>query len=414
MKILVLSNFYPPYKIGGYELLCQEVVESLRKRGHELTILTSKFGVDRENVDDGIYRLLSLESNLHYYQIKDACLYPSRRKKNISHLNMVIKNHEPDIIFIWGMWSLTKELAVIVEKIMGSRVVYYLANPWPIQPSMHMIYWDNPANNKVGRIVKRFIRLPMRLFLNEEWKPINLRFEHAPCCSKALQDQLLFAGVPLQDSSVIYEGINLEPYTRYGSGRTFYKNPLSLVYVGILAPHKGVHTAIEAVARVDPSIRETIKFTILGTGHPQYVSRLHNMVQSYNLEDTIEFRGPIPRANLPQFLGNFNILLLPSIWEEPLALIMQEGLASGLVVVGTNTGGTKEIIQDDVNGLLFLPEDSSSLTNIIVRLANDRCLCERLSDNGQITAINKFDLVRMVDDLEAYLLKVVHETDIYH
>ena len=43
MKILVVSNFYPPHHIGGYELGCRDVVEKLRARGHTLRVLTSSF-----------------------------------------------------------------------------------------------------------------------------------------------------------------------------------------------------------------------------------------------------------------------------------------------------------------------------------------------------------------------------------
>ena len=53
-------------------------------------------------------------------------------------------------------------------------------------------------------------------------------------------------------------------------------------------------------------------------------------------------------------------LLLPSIWEEPLARIMQEGLAAGMVVIGAATGGTKEIIVHGENGLLFPAADAAA------------------------------------------------------
>jgi glycogen(starch) synthase len=412
MKILFVSNFYPPNNIGGYELLCHEVSESLKERGYTITILTSTFGLNSEAVDGHVHRLLALESNLDYYQIRDAWSYPAKRRKNIDQFRKLLAIEKPDMVFIWGMWSLSKQIAEEAEKLMGSRVVYYLANPWPIQPNMHVAYWDSPANKTTGKLVKPFLRIPARIVLHQEWRSSNLRFEHAPCCSKALRDQLLAANVPLQDAPVIYEGINLQSYFRYHKDRTNSNIPLLLLYVGILAPHKGVHTAIEAIARLTSSIKSQVKLTILGTGHPKYEERLHALVTENNLADRIAFKTPIPRSDLPEFLGQHDILLLPSIWEEPLALIMQEGLASGLVVVGSTTGGTKEIIVDGENGILFPPENASALAEGIENLVNDPALQVKLAENGQKTAKDKFDIRRMVDDIEAYLTAIANATPI--
>lgn len=413
MNILVITNFFPPYIIGGYELLCQDVANSLKERGHTITILTSNYGLKSSAIDDHVYRFLNLEADIDYYRIRDAWLYPRKSNNNVHHLRNLIAKHQPDVVFIWGMWSLSKPIAEEAEMLMGSRVVYYLANPWPIQPNMHVAYWDSPENGLIGKIVKPVIRVPARVILRKEWKPYHLRFEHAPCCSIALRDQLLAAGIPLQDAPIIYEGINLDSYVRSQRENTNQKLTLALLYVGILAPHKGVHTAIEAISLLAPNIRSNIRLTILGAGQPGYESRLHNMVSENNLGDYIAFKNPIPRTELPEFLSQYDVLLLPSIWEEPLALIMQEALANGLVVVGTMTGGTKEIILDGDNGMLFPAGDSTILARKINLLVNDPGMRLSLAKNGQATAEAKFNIHRMVDELEAYLTAVVHEAPVY-
>jgi len=96
--------------------------------------------------------------------------------------------------------------------------------------------------------------------------------------------------------------------------------------------------------------------------------------------------------DLPGFLAQFDILLLPSIWEEPLARIMQEGLASGMVVVGSSTGGTKETIIDGENGLLFPAGDGQELAEALVRLIDEPSLRATLAQNGKHTAEEQFDI----------------------
>ena len=408
MKILFLSNLYPPYVIGGYEALCQEAVDGLAKRGHEVCVLTSTYGVERPISEGNVHRLLSLESDLQFYQIKDGWSYPRRKQRNLEHLNWLIHQEQPDIVFIWGMWNLSNSLAYEAEKRMRSRVVYYLANPWPIEANMHQAFWDAPARTPVKSIMKKLAWLPARLALRAEWEHVPLQFEHAPCCSAAQRDQLLEAGVPLKDAPVIYEGVELKNYLVQADKRTYENrdDPLSLVFVGILAEHKGVHTTIEALKQLSAEERKRVRLTILGKGHPTYEARLRELVMQFQLSDTVTFHAPIPRAELPEFLGKFDVLLLPSIWAEPLARIMQEGLACGMVIIGSANGGTAETIVHGENGLLFPAGDATELAEQVKRLLDNPSLQRSLAKAGRCVAEERFDIHKMVDALESYLVKV--------
>ncbi len=444
MNILTISNFYPPHHIGGYGMLCLEVVDALRARGHAVTVLAGMHGVDAPTVEGHIHRRLTLESDLYYYRPQSALGYPKIKQKNLAIVDEMITREEPDLIFIWGMWALSKEVARRAEQRSPGRVVYYLANPWPIDPNLHRSYWDSPATSPLRHIGKQLMRLPARLWLHAEWQPFGLHYEHVLCCSAAMRDQMLTARVPLQQAPVVYEGIDLDPYLaqparraqrhRHGpqkqlnghnnaNGATALHSAggesedhhehltsppatLDLLFVGTLAEHKGVHTAIEALGALAPAQRAQVTLTILGSGHPHYEERLRQLAHTEAVVEQVIFHAPIPRASLPDFLGSYDVLLLPSIWEEPLARIMQEGLASGLVVVGAATGGTAEIIGDGENGLLFPAADAAALAAKITALVADPTLRVRLAKAGQQTAIETFALSRMVDDIEAYLTRV--------
>lgn len=412
MRILFLSNLYPPHVIGGYETLCREAVEGLMERGHRVSVLTSTYGYGREVMEDNVHRLLSLESDLQFYKMKNAWSYPKRNQRNLEHLDRLIKNEKPDIVFIWGMWNLSKRVAEEAERLMGPRVVYYLANPWPIEVNMHQKFWDAPATSFVRNIVKKAMRIPARFILRDEWQKVPLRFEHAPCCSIAQRDQLLDAGVPLKDAPVIYEGVDLRNYLTQAEKRDWENADgiLSLVFVGILAEHKGVHITIEALKQLSADERKRVSLTILGKGHEQYTERLHKLVQTNQLSDVVTFCDPIPRSKLPGFLGRFDVLLLPSIWSEPLARIMQEGLASGMVVIGSATGGTAETIIHGRNGLLFKSGDSAELAEQVRFLLDHPERQRALAKEGMRTARERFDINIMIGEIEKYLEKVHAET----
>jgi len=433
MNILVISNYFPPHHIGGYGMLCLEVVNGLLARGHQVTVLAGMHGVKTATVEGHIHRRLTLESDLYYYQPRSALTYPWVKQRNLAILRELVAQNKPDIIFIWGMWALSKEVAGAAEELLPGRVVYYLANPWPIDPNLHRSYWDAPANAPLSTLAKRLVRLGVRVWLRDEWKPFALRYEHALCCSAALRDQLLEAGVRLQRAPVIYEGIDLAPYLaqpdrqraavahtapmeRHWTGGIGLAEPaqaapapLTMLFVGTLAEHKGVHTILEALARLTPTQRGQVQVTILGSGHPHYEARLQELVEQHQLHATVTFHAPIPRAELPAFLGNFAVLLLPSIWEEPLARIMQEGMASGMVVVGAATGGTKEIIRSGENGLLFPGGDAPALAAQISALLADPAHREQLAKQGRQDATALFAIERMVAEIESYLADCIQQ-----
>jgi glycosyltransferase involved in cell wall biosynthesis len=80
-----------------------------------------------------------------------------------------------------------------------------------------------------------------------------------------------------------------------------------------------------------------------------------------------------------------------------------EGMAAGLAVIATPTGGTPEILADGTNGLSFAPGDAADLARQVDRLAADAGLCRRLALAGQQTVRQKFTTGRMLDEIEDLL-----------
>jgi glycosyltransferase involved in cell wall biosynthesis len=107
---------------------------------------------------------------------------------------------------------------------------------------------------------------------------------------------------------------------------------------------------------------------------------------------------------MPALLQRFDVLIFPSIYEEPLARMTQEAMLSGLVVVGTTTGGTKEILREGETGLTFAPEDANGLADQLARLiANPELGCH-LAQAGRQSILENFTLDKMAQQIEDYLL----------
>jgi glycosyltransferase involved in cell wall biosynthesis len=171
-----------------------------------------------------------------------------------------------------------------------------------------------------------------------------------------------------------------------------------------MTAEKGVHTTIEALGRlIADGHGGRVELTQIGAGHPAYEAQLKGLIEEGGLGDHVLHADPVPREDFPAFLAQYDVLLFPSIYEEPFARVVQEAMAAGLVVIGTTTGGTPEILEDGVNGLAFPPGDAAALAGAVVRLLETPGLAGELAAKGRRTVFERFSQEWMVDRVEAYL-----------
>jgi glycogen(starch) synthase len=411
MRILFLSNFFPPARTGGYTQWCHEVAERLAARGHTIGVLTSRHEMEKAPADEpGIYRLLHLEGDLAYYRpLHFFTRWKSHHRENLRFLEHAVRDFCPDLIFVWGMWALSKALPALAEQLLPGRVVYYLSDYWPSAADMHTTYWQSPTRHGPMQIPKQVLSRAAMSILADAVHP-DLKFEHAICVSARVRDLLIEAGLPIQRAHIIHGGTDVARFENVRK-RSYSSGHLKLLYAGQLVRHKGVHTAIEAMARlVNGRKLNQISLTLVGAGHPAYESFLRDMVDRERLNNFVEFHGPVAKDEVPAILQEYDVLVFPSVYEEPLARMTQEAMAAGLVVIGTTTGGTKEILRDGQTGLTFAPEDADGLDQQVTRLITNPDLYARLAQAGRQTVLENFSLDKMVREIDAYLADCLVET----
>jgi glycosyltransferase involved in cell wall biosynthesis len=412
MRILFLTNFYLVQESGGEDQSCQQVVQGLIKRGHTTMVLTSMHGTDNVPVEtDGVYRSLYLEMDLVPWQhsLTFFTQRKAREQHNLRCFQRVLEQFAPDIIFIWGMWNLPWSLAAFAEAKYPEKVVYRFATYWPTLPSQHELYWRAPGRKWYSKLTKKVLSQVALTMLARENPRSLLTFKHAICVSATTRSRLVEAGIPVANARVIYTGIDANQYSTnqhkhpLGNGN----QTLNLLCAGRLVAEKGVDTAIQALEKLvfDQDVR-SIRLSVAGSGSEDYQSYLRRLVTQAGLDDYVSFLGHVRPEEMPQLLQQFDVLLVPSTWEEPFSRIVLEGMISGLVVVATPRGGTIEILIDGENGLLFTPGDPEDLARKITRLVEDPISCRKLANAGQQTVIEKFTMTRMMDEIENHLQEV--------
>jgi glycogen synthase len=411
MRILFLINFYRIHGSGGQDLSCQQVISGLKQRDHTTLVLTSMHGTNNVSLEtDEVYRSLYLEMDLVPW--RHSLTFFTRRKvrekHNIQVFEGVVQRFKPDIIFIWGMWNLPRSLLAFAEATYPDKIVYRFATYEPTLPSQHEVYWRTPGRTWYSRILKGVFSPLALAMLAREKQPHPLAFKHAICVSAATRNNLVKAGIPVENARIIHTGLDAQQYLPGKNHRASHTNhSLNLLYAGRIWPEKGVDTTIYALEKlVFARGFQNIKLSIVGSGSPEYEQLLRGLVDRAGLSQFVTFSPYVPAEEMPGLFQKFDVLLVPSIWQEPFSRIVLEGMISGLVVIATTTGGTTEVLTDGKNGLLFAPGDAEDLAQKIVFVAANPELRQRLAMAGQRTVVEGFTLTKMIDDIEGCLREV--------
>jgi len=161
------------------------------------------------------------------------------------------------------------------------------------------------------------------------------------------------------------------------SQRNQFSRP-ALLSIGSLIPRKGHRQIIEALSIIPPQIRPTL--TIVGGGVER--EALEKLIEKYHLIDDVTLTGAINPTEIKDFYKNADIFILSSHSEGRPNVIL-EAMAASLPVIATNIAGTNELAVDNVNALLYEPENIQQLAACITRLSEDIEFRKKLGDSGK-------------------------------
>ncbi|RPI29609.1 MAG: glycosyltransferase family 1 protein [Acidobacteria bacterium] len=405
MKFLFLSNYFPPHTRGGYEQWCEEVALALTDRGHEVSVITARPEA-AEKRRFQVFRVLEPEVVGGTASTVGRFLKrKSLENANLDQTRRVIDQTRPDAAMIWGMWNIPRSVPALVEALLPDRTAYYFCDYWPSLPNAMEQQLEAPATRRITGIPKQLLaRLIVPRIRKERRHTLELR--KPIFVSEAIGRLLGQSGVRPGKAEVIYGGTQVEQFTPNRLLRA-KEDPLRLVYLGRLTADKGVHTALRAL-RILSGCPVKVCLDIYGGGDEVYEKELRAFVQSQGLTTTVRFCGGISRAQVPDILSRYHALVFPSEWEEPFARTVLEAMAAGLLVIGTTTGGTPEILRHRETGLAFRAGQAEELAGHLESVAREPQDARKLADVGRKIVVQQFTLTRMVDHIEQALGSMVN------
>ncbi len=396
MRVLVITNLYPPHHYGGYELGCQAVVERWRADGHDVEVLTSAHrlaGVP-DGPDTRVHR------GLRFYWAEHELLHPPPwvrlrwERGNRTLLDRVLERHRPDVVSVWNHGTMSYSLlARVLDR--GIPLALVVADNW-LCWGPHYDLWTRMFDGRgwlgrlAGRVVERVLDIPTTYpDLGERALPLFA----SSWLQANVQESSQFR---FRRQAVVPWGIDPTEFEDPGAPhRAAADFGWRLVFVGRVEERKGVLTAVRALSMLPDA-----SLDLVGPAQPAERATLLALAEELGVGDRVSLRE-VDHTAVGRCYREADVALFPSEWGEPFGLVGLEAMASGTPLVATGTGGSSDYLRHEVNVLLVAPGDADLLATSIQRLAGDAALRRRLIEGGT-TTVRSFTLDRMASGLAAW------------
>lgn len=361
MKVAFVIEYFPPFAPGGGEWSTFYLAKNLVKSKTNVVVITPNLGAKNEEIISGV----KIRRFPFYLKLENKCNLPG----NFSYTNPLwlvwstffyfkyLKEEKPDIIHVQGKYSippiiianilLKKPIVAtirdyivvcnygmcLISKDIACSLKEYFFDDFKkyyklyISPNNYFTFFKNIIFAIWGRISKNYLKF----FLN--------RVDYITSMSYKEKEILEKNGIR-KPIIVIHNSFE---FPALGKNIIFKK---TILFVGRLTPGKGV----DLFLKVTHKLREKIpgyKFIFIGKGFLE--NKIKNVAKNDN---NIILIGQIPHEEVSDFYKNASLVVVPSIWPEPLARVAIESLSFGTPVVVTNSGGLPEVIKDGIYGFV--------------------------------------------------------------
>ena len=207
----------------------------------------------------------------------------------------------------------------------------------------------------------------------------------------------------LQDANVrmIYNGLDIKRYLR-SDRPIFRRNIVTITISGRISEGKGQLELIKAADSLKDFF-ECFRIQIVGTaGRNNYYDQVKKYIREHALDPYVKFCGF--KRDMENVWANTDICVVCSR-AEAFGRVTVEAMLAGCLVIGANTAGTAEIIENNSTGLLYQQGNSDSLAEKLKYALKNKVDMQRIADNGSKTASLKFT----AENNEQEILALYHE-----
>jgi glycogen synthase len=388
MRVLVLSNLYPPDFFGGYELGCRQAADALADAGHDVHVLTSAPRVPVAP-EDHIQRALQLTDVYNPYlqsrhhlvtlglQHASACFVNAF---NVHALLETLDSFEPEVVYVWNLVGLGG-LGLMA-------CLHYLGVPW------------------VWHLMDRTPRDLCRLPLGESRSPLagivrhHLEGAYLACSRRVIEeiddpDNLLNGSVELVPNWIV--GVEPPPRTRFFQGGRLRVASAA----GHLCSPKGIELIIEAAHRLRQAGRTNFVIDLYGKVMDDTYPAL---IQRHDLGAWVRLKGMRGQHELAELYRGYDVFAFPTWEREPFGFAPLEAAAAGCVPILTNNCGIGEWLVHGVH-CWKIERSAAALADALTDILDRRIELAPLGRRVAAVVWRDFHLRRVLPRIERALAR---------
>jgi len=174
-----------------------------------------------------------------------------------------------------------------------------------------------------------------------------------------------------------------------------------ILFVGRKCPEKGIEILVDALPEIVDSNPKTLAILVgpdymFGLNSEDYTKVLKKRIKKLGVEKNALFVNFVSQYTLELFYEAADLLVFPSIWQEPFGKVILEAMCYEIPVVASAVGGVPEIVENERNGLLVRPGDSVELARCVNYLLKNPIYAQSLGAEGRKTVLKKFTFNQVV------------------
>jgi len=409
LRILFVSEYFPPFTLGGGEWSSAEQAAALVAAGHRVTVLTLNHGAPAEEVWRGV-RVVRV---------------PFPRKTSAEQAAKQLYFQNPFFyvyLALWCWWIARREQAQLIHAHNTFSVIGACLASRRLGCPLVVTVRDTMHICSVGAVCLHQRDLPPQRCSIRQYRICFEDFQRSyfPALGpfrrlkaglrhwvEIADTKLRQAALARADQILIVSGALGEIYRASGvvpgSTRTAYNSATAevpnidaataraelqipagsplVLYAGKLSFGKGTPELLLAVQSVH-AVRPDVHFVLAGK-----TTDLIPVPENHRIHVT----GPLPHERVLALHEAADVVVLPSVWKEPFPRVLLEAMTAGRAVVATRAGGIPELVADDVTGLLVPPRDPAALAAALLRVLGDEALRKRLGCAGRERALRLFN-----------------------
>jgi glycosyltransferase involved in cell wall biosynthesis len=373
----LVTNVHSTSPMGGVELNVYQVSRELARRGHQVNLIYRDPGSlvpEYRKFCESVTKVPDVD----YW-------YPTGRRGRPKQMAMVMPaaavaiRHRPDLIY--GNRIMSTGWAIPAGKVTRAPVVCHEHG--------HSDHLSPRRIDMLSRHVGRFVMV-----------------------SNFVADLWLESGFDPDKVEVVYNGVDPEEYPFGGDEERsaarhalhIQGDPLVVTYFGRLDREKGVHVLLKAWRHVDFGPEEAT-LLVVGSSTAEGVAADYQAELQALATDTVRF---LPgRSDVITPLHASDVVVVPSVWQEPFGRTVIEALSTGRPVLASRVGGIPEILTGPLERFLFDREDAEGLANQLLGVAHWREKEPDLARLCRSRVLEQFTLTDAVDGIESAFRSVL-------